>query len=165
MRWIKERLLLFILLTAVWLLLTLPLDRQEVYAGAAAALILSLLPWGKSRILGDVRLNPKSLIFSVFYLFVFLKALVLANLDVAYRVVSPRLPINPGIVRVKTKLQSPIGRIFLANSITLTPGTITVETRGEDFYIHWIDVHGEDFEERTKQIVLGFEKYLEVIFG
>lgn len=165
MRWIKERFLLFILLSGIWLLLTRPFDVQEAVVGGAIALVISLLPWGKRGILGGVRLNPKALVFLVIYFFVFLRALIQANLDVAARVVNPNLPINPGIVKVKTSLKSPIGRIFLANSITLTPGTITVDTRGENLYIHWIDVRGEKIDERTKEIVAGFEKYLEVIFG
>jgi multicomponent Na+:H+ antiporter subunit E len=86
-------------------------------------------------------------------------------LDVAKRVVSPNLPINPGIVKVKTKLTSRLGRMILANSITLTPGTLTVETDEDNFYIHWIDVTSEDIEEATRKIVRKFEKYLEVCFG
>ena len=75
------------------------------------------------------------------------------------------LPINPGIVKVQTKLKSRLGRAFLANSITLTPGTLTVETKGEYFYIHCIDVTSHDIEEATQKIVSTFEKYLEVIYG
>ena len=68
-------------------------------------------------------------------------------------------------VEVKTKLKSRIGRIFLANSITLTPGTLTVETKDDAYYIHWIDVTSETVEESTREIVSKFEKYLEVFFG
>ncbi|HRZ88080.1 MAG TPA: Na+/H+ antiporter subunit E, partial [Spirochaetia bacterium] len=101
----------------------------------------------------------------VAYFFVFAKALVLSNLDVAFRVLHPRLPIAPGIVKVKTRLKTPLGRLLLANSITLTPGTITVEMRGEDIYVHWIKVADSDPEGATAAIVGGFEKYLEVICG
>jgi len=101
----------------------------------------------------------------ILYFFYFLGALIKSNLDVAFRVLHPKLPIRPGIVKVKTKLTTPLGRLMLANSITLTPGTITVDTKGEDFYIHWIAVEEGDLEEKTKKIVSGFEKYLEVICG
>jgi len=80
-------------------------------------------------------------------------------------VLNPKLPIKPGIVRIRTKLKSRLGRIILANSITLTPGTLTVETRDDTFYIHWIDVSARNIEESTQVIVSKFEKYLEVIFG
>ena len=53
---------------------------------------------------------------------------------------SPSLPINPGIVEVKTRLTSKIGRLFPANSITLIPGTLTVHIKGDSLFIHWVDV-------------------------
>ena len=89
----------------------------------------------------------------------------MANLDVARRVISPTIPINPGIVEIKTNLKSDIGRLFLANSITLTPGTLTVDIKDDRLYIHWIDVSSSDVEVATKEIAGKFEKYLEVIYG
>ncbi len=77
----------------------------------------------------------------------------------------PSLPINPGIVKVKTKLKSKMGRMILANSITLTPGTLTVDVQEDTFYIHWIDVETEDIDKATEKITRKFEKYLEVIYG
>jgi multicomponent Na+:H+ antiporter subunit E len=53
----------------------------------------------------------------------------------------------------------------VANSITLTPGTITVDIKDDTLYIHWIDVTSTDIEEATKNIVVSFEKYLEVMYG
>ena len=99
------------------------------------------------------------------YVFAFSWALIKSNLDVAFRVIKPSLPINPGIVKVKTKLKTPIGKMMLANSITLTPGTITVDIKDDTLYIHWIDVTSTDIEEATKNIVVSFEKYLEVMYG
>jgi multicomponent Na+:H+ antiporter subunit E len=90
--------------------------------------------------------------------------MIKSNLDVAKRVVDPKLPINPGIVKVKTKLKSDIAKLALANSITLTPGTLTIDVSGQYFYIHWIDVKDTDVQKASEDIVAGFEKYLEVIF-
>jgi len=73
-----------------------------------------------------------------------------------------RLPIDPGIVKVQTGLKTPLGRLLLTNSITLTPGTITVEMKGPDIYVHWINVQDSDPVAATKAIVGDFEKYLEV---
>ena len=63
-----------------------------------------------------------------------------ANLDVAYRVLTGR--IRPGIVRVKSGMQTDMGALFLANSITLTPGTLTVNIDDDtnDLFIHMINV-------------------------
>jgi multicomponent Na+:H+ antiporter subunit E len=83
----------------------------------------------------------------------------------AYRVLSPSLPINPGIVEVKTKLKSKIGRVILADSITLTPGTFTLDLKDDSMFIHWVDVKSTDLEKSTQLIVNKFEKYLEVMYG
>ena len=92
--------------------------------------------------------------------------MIKANFDVAYRVVHPKLPIKPGIVKVKTKLKSDTGLTFLANSITLTPGTMSVDIDRENgyLYIHWINVKSTDVEKATEIIVSRFEKILEKIF-
>ena len=66
--------------------------------------------------------------------------------------------------RLKTCLKSEIGRTFLANSITLTPGTLTVDCIEGDLYVHWINIVSEDPEEETNLIVSKFEKYLKKIF-
>ncbi len=107
----------------------------------------------------------KKIAYSVFYIFYLFISIVKSNFDVARRVIQPKIPINPGIVKVKTKLKSPIGRMILANSITLTPGTLSVDVKGDHYYIHWIDVSDIDEQGATQKIVAGFEKYLEVIFG
>ena len=161
----KAKALSFLSLWGVWLILTSPWSKEEAIAGALIAGLISFLPFFPISPLGDLKLNPKALGYIVMYAFVFLKALVLSNVDVAYRVLNPSLPIDPGIVKVKTKLKTPLGRLLLANSITLTPGTITVEMKGEDIYIHWIKVATTDPEGATEAIVGSFEKYLEVICG
>ena len=63
-----------------------------------------------------------------------------ANVDVAYRVITGR--IRPGIVRVKTGMQTDMGTLLMANSITLTPGTLTVNVDEEsnDLFVHMINV-------------------------
>jgi multicomponent Na+:H+ antiporter subunit E len=65
---------------------------------------------------------------------------------------------------VKTNLTSDIAKVFLANSITMTPGTITVDIADDVFYIHWIYVKSKDPEIYTHKILGRFEKYLKRIF-
>jgi multicomponent Na+:H+ antiporter subunit E len=90
-------------------------------------------------------LNPVKLLSFVFYcLVIFVWELTKANIDMAKRALSPKLNINPGIVKIPVELKSEYAQAMLANSITLTPGTITmdmVEEKGKlYYYIHWIDV-------------------------
>lgn len=165
MKQLKGAGILFVFLSLVWLLLVGVGDPPDLILGGVLALALAVAARKAAGALSDVRLTPRALFYAAAYPFVFLAELVSANLDVAARVVQPALPVNPAIVRVRTSLTSPIGRTILANSITLTPGTITVETDGEVFYVHWIDRQGRDIDEATKRIVSKFETYLEVIFG
>jgi multicomponent Na+:H+ antiporter subunit E len=86
-------------------------------------------------------------------------------LDVVYRVIHPAMPIRPGIVKVKTSLKSDSARTALANSITLTPGTMTVDITDDGYlYIHWINVRTTDVEEASRKIVTPFEWFLAKIF-
>lgn len=164
MKIIKRSILLFIFLFLVWFLLT-GFHAQELIAGVIIALVVTVIYNHKALAFEEVKLTPKSILFSMIYIFVFLIELIKSNIDVAVRVINPKLPIHPGIVKVKTRLKSRMGRLILANSITLTPGTLTVETKDEYFYIHWINVSSDTIEETSREIVARFERYLEVIFG
>ncbi len=79
-----------------------------------------------------------------------------ANLDVAYRIITGK--IEPAIVKIEPDLETDLGLTFLANSITLTPGTLTVDIDDEEseMYIHWIKI-GED---PTKNIAGRFVKWI-----
>jgi multicomponent Na+:H+ antiporter subunit E len=156
----------FVLLLVLWLLMVGSVNSQEIAAGVAVSLIVSSIvrPSARSLISGEHPLLRR-FAYAVAYVPYLLLQIVKANIDVARRVVDPALPIRPGIVHVRTGLKSPLGRLALASSITLTPGTLTVDIDGQDLFIHWIDVEAEGVGETSRKIVGGFERYLEVIFG
>jgi len=162
---LKNLIVTFLLLIAVWLLLTSTVDPSMVITGIIVAFLVTLLFARKSDLFTELKLTPKAILYTIIYIFVFLGELIKSNVDVAFRVLSPKLPIRPGIVKVKTKLKSRMGRLILANSITLTPGTFTIEITDDFLYIHWIDVVTKEEEDPTEHIVRKFEKYLEVIYG
>jgi len=154
------------LLWLLWLALTGSVDPQELATGALIAFVVALVAGGEPFAGIDAGfLNPRRILYALAYIPYMAWAIVSANFDVARRVVDPKLPINPGIVRVRTKLKTEIGRTALANSITLTPGTLTIDLHDDELWIHWVDVKSHNIEEATQAIVAGFEKYLEVIFG
>jgi multicomponent Na+:H+ antiporter subunit E len=161
---LKNFLYLFLFLMLVWLALTSTINLQEVTAGVIISLILSLV-LSKSYIeLGLPPLSIKRIFFSIVYILVLLLEIVRANFDVAYRVIHPKMPIKPGIVTIKTDLKQDIAKLILANSITLTPGTFTLDILGDTLLIHWINVKGKNMKERTKLIASKFERYLRIIF-
>ena len=162
---VKNVILSFILLLVTWLLLNSKFDIATIGIGIIVSLFISIAICSKCEVFSELNVSPKGVYYFFLYFFVFLGALIKSNLDVARRVISPSLPINPGIVEVQTKLKSKIGRLVLANSITLTPGTLSIDIKDDKIYIHWINVTDADNENATKEIVKTFEKYLEVIYG
>lgn len=162
---IKNYFVAFVILFIVWTLINNTLDITILLIGFGLSLILSFFFCQKCNLFSEIRLTPKAILYTFIYLFVFIGEMIKSNIDVARRVVSPSLPINPGIVEVKTVLTSKMGRLILANSITLTPGTFTIEINEEKIYIHWIEVETHDSREATQKIVRKFEKYLEVMYG
>jgi len=164
---LKSRIILFFLGFTVWSLLNWVPDKQHMVVGVFVAAFVSYIT-------GDLFIRRPYTFkhtarywhFCFSYLPLFIWECIKANLDVAYRVLHPQLPISPGIVKVKTKLKSDTALTFLANSITLTPGTLSVDIdRNEGvLYVHWIDVKDKDIESATSRIVGRFEKILIKIF-
>jgi len=94
-------------------------------------------------------LNPiRWFLFLAYVVGPFFFALFKANLDVAYRVITGK--IHPGIVRISPGLKTDLGITLLANSITLTPGTLSVDIdeTTHDLYIHWINVDEKALEQQ-----------------
>jgi multicomponent Na+:H+ antiporter subunit E len=164
-----SRLIVFILSFLVWLSLTSFSDIQEITAGFFISIIVSLVAGHfLITILPGKNLFKKFMI-SVKYFFIFILEMIKANLHVAYIVIHPKLPIKPGIVKIKTLLTKDSARTVLADSITLTPGTMTVDINSEtnEYYIHWIDIvsaNPNDVNENTEKISSVFEKILKEIF-
>ncbi len=145
----------------LWLLLTGSLDGQELFIGLLVAVVTVLLARRRSALFDGIIWSSQLPGAVLLYLGYFLRALVHANLDMARRILSPALPIRPALVQVRTELTSPLGRLLLANSITLTPGTLTVEVEDALLTIHWIDVPPDtDIDAATRAICADFERYL-----
>jgi len=156
---------LFLATFVLWLTLSSKLDVPELITGGVVCLIVSLFGVRVYSNLGLPPLSIKRILFSFMYIIVLFWEIIKANFDVAYRVIHPKMPIRPGIVVIKTRLKSDIAKMVLANSITLTPGTFTLDVIGDEFLIHWINVKSEDIDGATDMIGQRFEKYLKVIFG
>ncbi len=155
---------LFVFLLVVWLLLTFDVTILNIVVGVVASFLVTVFFHKYSLKIKTRIFHIHRYFWALLYLFIFLWECIKANFDVAYRVLHPKLPVKPGIVRAKTNLTTDIAKIFLANSITMTPGTITVDIIEDDFFIHWIYVHSKDPEVYTHRILGRFEKYLKRIF-
>ena len=146
-----------------WLMLTFEFTVPNIIVGAVASLITSLI-FTRFFIKNVYKLiQPHRYFWFLAYLIVFIWECIKANIDVAYRVLHPTMPIRPGIVKVKTTLKSEMAKMLLANSITMTPGTISVDIIDDYLYIHWIYISSEDPEVYTEIITGAFEKYIKRI--
>jgi len=148
----------------VWLLLVMPREPEEYFVGLLFSLLIGTFVGEVYPERIELLLNPYRLFWLLCYVPVFFYYCIRANLDVAYRVLHVDMPIHPGIVKLHTTLQTDLAKTLLANSITLTPGTLTVDVDGSDLYIHWINVTTEDPQAQTEQIVRRFEGFLKRIF-
>ncbi|KKL21324.1 hypothetical protein LCGC14_2446600 [marine sediment metagenome] len=160
-----KKLVLGIISFLCWMVLTWTLYLPSLLVGLVVSMFIAL--W-----FGDVFVERaknffqiKRLAYLLYYIPLFTYYCLLANFDVAYRVLHPALPIEPGIVKVKTTLTNATAKVALANSITLTPGTLSVEMTDDGYlYVHWIKVRTTDVEEATEMIIRKFEKVLKEIF-
>jgi len=155
---------------AVWLGLTysphMPFNMflQELGLGIIVALAVSVLTFKNFTGLGLKYLHPRRVAYFIAFFFVFLKEMVKANLNMARIVLSPSLPVKPGIVEIETGLKQPSAKLFLGNAITLTPGTMTIDYRGDKAYIHWVYVESENPKKAGEIIKGSFEKLLGGVF-
>ncbi|MFQ5882046.1 MAG: Na+/H+ antiporter subunit E [Candidatus Methylomirabilales bacterium] len=155
----RKPLILTPLLALVWCFLSGAISLANFLMGLlVGSLILSLFrpffPWRPS----PVRLRRRVLPF-LRYTCRFLFEVVKANLQVAALVLHPKMPIRPGIIAFATRHRSPLGTTMLANSITLTPGTLTMDLSpdGQTLYIHTLDIsHPEEVREGIRR---GLEDY------
>ena len=136
---------------------------EEIIFGLILSIIVGIIA-RKIFIKKSLRmLNPVRWFIFIGYLFYFFYEMAKANFDVAYRVITGK--INPGIIKISPDLKTDLGTTMLANSITLTPGTLTVDVdeNCNDLYIHWINVKKEALEKKPvdcKYVCAGFPKWI-----
>jgi multicomponent Na+:H+ antiporter subunit E len=126
---------------AVWLLLSGQPEPLYVGSGVLASLFITCVA-ARMGIAGRARMPMDVGRTVTRYWPWLLYKIVVANLDVAYRVWHPRLPISPRFLRVRSALASDIGAATYANSITLTPGTVSVAAERERLLVHALTEEG-----------------------
>jgi len=155
---------LWLVLFTVWTIANTSLAPDIAITGAV---ITGALAWtfAASGAWSGIRWTPRGLYHFLAYLGVFLVELVKANLQMLRYVYAPRIDIHPGVVQARTRLTSPTGRLALANTIALTPGSLVLALEGDLLFIHWLDVKTTDPDAVTTAIVAPFERHLEKVFG
>ncbi|QDA32020.1 cation:proton antiporter [Thermococcus indicus] len=164
--------LTWLALMAFWVVITSSVEPRDLIAGAAVTLLVSLFM--RDLLTGDVRRSghvvEKILYFTLIYLPQYLVIMAFrlleSNLKVAKNVIF--MDINPGIVKIRTDLHSDTGVTILANSITLTPGTLTLDVKKKldetYLYVHWIDLETLNREKAGEKIKGDIEEWLKKVF-
>lgn len=123
-----------------WLLLSGHYDLLHIFCGIFSVTIVMLIHYPLRRHLSPLEehLDTQQLRLTrlIYYVPWLLWQIVVASLQVACVVLHPRCPIDPALVRFKTGLGNTSAKVILGNSITLTPGTITLEIAQDDFLVH-----------------------------
>ncbi len=139
---------LTISIAAIWILMRGTGNLSDFFTGIIIAILIILFLWKsyehKKKL---IRRNEKKeknilrLVYTLRFVLSFLWELIIANLQVMLIVIRPNLSIQPGIFAFKTRCKSPLGITSLANSITLTPGTLSIDVSDESeiIYVHTLD--------------------------
>ena len=124
--------LVFITCLGFWLVLSGHLEPLPLALGVLAAFAVAWLNRDRERLSPALRAIPRLLR----YLPWLLKEVAAANLQVVRVVLDPRLPVAPALIRVRAPFTGDVALTTLANSITLTPGTVTLDVEGSDLIVH-----------------------------
>ena len=162
---LQSMLSLWVVLFVVWMVANSSLAIEVALTGALITLGLAYVFTSRGGAWQNIRWTPDALYHFLAYTGTFLIELVKSNIKMMRLVYSPRIDIKPGIVKARTRLKSPIGRLALTSSIALTPGSLVIDIKDETLFIHWLDVQSTDIDEATEALVLPFEKHLEKVFG
>jgi len=139
MRYIRSALVI----AAIWLLLSGHYTTLILSLGVLSVLAVTWFVWRMDRVdgeLGVLPMRPRLLNYLLWLMW----QVVLSNIDVVRRIWDPTLPIRPTWQRLDIKVTSPLAKMLYANSITLTPGTLTTDVREDHFMVHSLTSEGID---------------------
>lgn len=133
----KEQLLMFIILLAFWLILSPAITIESIITGTIA--VVFVIAFSKELILSEKEsplYSLKKILLLLSYIPVLVLEIIKSGLDVAKIVLNPKMPINPGFTIINVPLKMVFTKVLFANSVTLTPGTLTVDVIDDTYIIH-----------------------------
>lgn len=130
-------LLIAVLMLAFWLIVSNSLHWQHILTGILISFITTVL-WNEvtSEEKGKTKITFRQVIIFIRYIICLTWEIFKANIIVACIVLNPRLPISPEVIIMEIDLKKDLPRVLFANSITLTPGTVTVDLEGDRLIVH-----------------------------
>jgi multicomponent Na+:H+ antiporter subunit E len=131
-------------LSILWLVLSGFFELLLLSFGVASCLLVAWLAARMDRTDGEHHFGLVRPLAGLRYLGWLTLEVIKSNLDVCRRILSPRLPITPTVVWVPASQKTEIGRVIFANSITLTPGTVSIDVQEGEIEVHALSKEGAD---------------------
>lgn len=166
----RRKFFTFLITLSIWIIFAGKVTTDVLIVGVIASLVTtwlySDLLFRSSNRKRDWTFYLKKLLYILMFIPVFFYEAFMAALKVSKHAFEKEPSFSPGIIKVKTSLRNITALTILANLITLTPGTLTLDfdMREKAFFIHWIDVTTVEEAEARKEVIERFENWLEVIF-
>lgn len=147
-----------------WILFTGTLSSFSIFLGFIFSFFIAFLTY--SIFIEKEEVARRALIPRVYFIFIYLIILVFKIYIASFKMISAVISgnINPRIVHFRTRLRSEFARVILANSITLTPGTITIDLDEDHLVVHWLDARTTHSHYASKIIKGHFENWLRRIW-
>lgn len=166
----KQKISAFILIFIVWIIFAGRMSLDVVVVGLVASLLTTVL-FGEMLFRSSNRKfnlieSIHKLVLIIMFIPVFFYEAIKSALEVSGYVFKKDISFSPGIIKVRTRLTNVTAITILANLITLTPGTLTLDFDKSEraYYIHWINVKTREEAEARKELIEKFENWLDVIF-
>ena len=166
----RQKLLTFLLVFLMWIIIVGKISTDIVIIGVITSSITTILFSNMLFRFTNRKFNLFKFLRKIFLVLIFIPVFfyeaLTAAAKVSFHAFKGESSISPGIVKVKTKLTNVTAITILANLITLTPGTLTLDfdTTERVYYIHWIDVVDREDAETHRHLIEKFERWLGVIF-
>lgn len=127
-----------LIMFAFWIILSGEFSFVLLFSGIISSLIVSYMSHDLLIKNVDTKISLIKTIRFIKFLPWLLWQIVLANIDLAIRTLNPKMPINPRLIKFNNNLKTDLGMVILANSITLTPGTVTIDVNKNEYLVHII---------------------------
>ncbi len=144
-----------------WMILSENAKAQTICIGIIICLLVTILNMKLMRITRQL-IFKKNIVAWISYTILLIKEILVSNFNVAKIVLSPKIVISPQIVTIKTKIKSDFHKTIFANSITLTPGTLTISMNGDKIAVHCLkgDFVSGITDSSFEKIILKVEEYI-----